>query len=811
MTLAQRVQAAQAQAAQRGTECKSAAGAKRPAAASKPGARVKKAKLLPPYPELLDDALDECPLLWRCLIQQTYVKYGPQPRKPRAAAKAAQTMTAASAAPGAAPHAGGPPAGPPPAEGAARAEQAAQRPKLCDTPARSLSASGAAAAPAVHAADHQEYSSELQQVHRSIVQDERWLNANLTVEDVAAAVQQPDALQALAQACLPPPAQSASQLERQARLPQHAAVQPAAGALQDAAAARPKDACLQHGSHHYAAATAEAPDEAQDAILSPARFGPEAQLPLTWEDHNAAARPQSAGFDAAPASCDAPQQQDDLNGPDADWPGDNACNDENACASQRELDMPFESQQLGEVKCDNNTAGDAAAGSAAASPMLHAKQAEEAACIQPPPAAAQHCSMLAALPVRTGSAAQGNSTAAATAAVRVPVRRCIVAKAARQSAEDDDDAPLVARNRAEPPRPAALAALQQPAMAPAQPRAASADAAQPERELAHAAGANACARTQELGSPGGLQFNSPEPPMSGGSPHANTTAEAGASVRAATPADESAPAPDADLQPLAARSPAQCAGGPGAVEQVPQIQWRSCSPAHDGPSRLPAEGLAAVPDVFQPLAEPRVVPETDTMHMPVALGTPGRAFPAADAHECIPDTPDDSQPGVAGTAASADQQCAQADAARAALPSTADAGASLAFSLCVASAPAAPPVASKPLATAEQGASAAALLATRVSSEQVQQPADAAAALPTTQPQDGWPAELHAAGDAWPSTRDTGRAAPQAADPAQRALRRASDHQAAAAVPVAAAGDIAHLFPAGGCGLCFSPLCVPHR
>jgi hypothetical protein len=56
----------------------------KPSAQKRPRAlSVKRPKLLPPYPELSDDLLDDCPLLWRGLIQKTCTRYGPHPKRPR--------------------------------------------------------------------------------------------------------------------------------------------------------------------------------------------------------------------------------------------------------------------------------------------------------------------------------------------------------------------------------------------------------------------------------------------------------------------------------------------------------------------------------------------------------------------------------------------------------------------------------------------------------------------------------------------------------------------------------------------------------
>jgi hypothetical protein len=64
-------------------DCAAATGPK-PSAQKRPRAlSIKRPKLLPPYPELSDDLLDDCPLLWRGLIQKTCTRYGPHPKRPR--------------------------------------------------------------------------------------------------------------------------------------------------------------------------------------------------------------------------------------------------------------------------------------------------------------------------------------------------------------------------------------------------------------------------------------------------------------------------------------------------------------------------------------------------------------------------------------------------------------------------------------------------------------------------------------------------------------------------------------------------------
>jgi PHD-finger len=179
LSVAQRLEAAK-QAAASATLVRKPLGAahKRVAPGPKATRKVKRPKLLPPYPELEDDSLEECPLLWRGLIQQTCTRYGPHPKKPRA--PAAAKAAAASA--------GGTAAAP------------------CDSVPAQATVQPAPADPALQVPEPANaYPLALRDEHGGIVRDPAWLQVQLSVAHVAKASRNGDALKALAEAFLPKP------------------------------------------------------------------------------------------------------------------------------------------------------------------------------------------------------------------------------------------------------------------------------------------------------------------------------------------------------------------------------------------------------------------------------------------------------------------------------------------------------------------------------------------------------------------------------------------------------------------------------
>jgi hypothetical protein len=131
--------------------------AKEPPARKRPrSSTVKRPKLLPLYPELADDALDDVPLLWRGLIQRTCLRYGPHPKRPRV--KPAHKSPLISP---------------------------------CDVPSNSPLPPTRAAA----VLDFQQMDA--------IARIPEWASAQVTMGDVAKAARSTDPLSALVEACLP--------------------------------------------------------------------------------------------------------------------------------------------------------------------------------------------------------------------------------------------------------------------------------------------------------------------------------------------------------------------------------------------------------------------------------------------------------------------------------------------------------------------------------------------------------------------------------------------------------------------------------